>query len=86
MFSYAHLDSLWPDTSQLTLIIAVKVSKVIQVAECSHNTRASGQTFAVFRQDHQYDGNHRFPYGTCEAYNFASGASTVRGSDYWAFF
>ncbi|KAF1775992.1 hypothetical protein GQ600_19912 [Phytophthora cactorum] len=35
-----------------------KVSTAIQAAECSHNTRTHNkQTFAVFVQDHQYDGN-----------------------------
>lgn len=38
---------------------ATKVSKAIQAAECSHNTRTSKtQTFAVFVTDHQYDSSH----------------------------
>ncbi|KAH7564352.1 hypothetical protein BM1_01399 [Bipolaris maydis] len=51
-----------------------KVSKAIQAAECSHNTRLSKQTFAVFTIDHQYDKSHGAPYGTCEAYNCAPGS------------
>ncbi|KAK3629563.1 hypothetical protein LTR56_017992 [Elasticomyces elasticus] len=49
-----------------------KTSKAIQAAECAYNTRTSTtQTFAVFTTDHQYDGNHGAPYGTCEAYTCA---------------
>jgi hypothetical protein len=51
------------------LSASAKVSSAIQAAECSHNTRTSKtQTFAVFTIDHQYDGNHGAPYGTCSAY------------------
>ncbi|OWZ00926.1 hypothetical protein PHMEG_00027781 [Phytophthora megakarya] len=46
-----------------------KVSTAIQAAECSHNTRThEKQVYAVFKQDHQYDGNHGYPYGDCYAY------------------
>jgi hypothetical protein len=65
---------------------AIKTSKAIQAAECSHNTRTGKQTFAVFKQDHQYDGNNGYPYGTCEAYNCAPGAKITEGGDYWTFF
>ncbi|EGZ27675.1 hypothetical protein PHYSODRAFT_308801 [Phytophthora sojae] len=46
---------------------ATKVSTAIQAVECSHNTHEK-QTYAVFKQDHQYDGNHGYPYGDCAAY------------------
>ncbi|USP76861.1 uncharacterized protein yc1106_04135 [Curvularia clavata] len=64
----------------------VKISKAIQAAECSHNTRTAGQTFAVFTQDHKYDGNHGYPYGTCEAYNCAPGTQMTSNKDTWTFF
>ncbi|KAF2027207.1 hypothetical protein EK21DRAFT_72528 [Setomelanomma holmii] len=64
----------------------VKTSKAIQAAECSHNTRTSKQTFAVFTQDHQYDANHGAPYGTCEAYNCSPGTKMGTGEDKWTFF
>jgi hypothetical protein len=67
-------------------IVAVKTSKAIQAAECSHNTRTSKQTFAVFTQDHQYDGNHGAPYGTCEAYNCAPGSAMKAKAGTWTFF
>ncbi|KAH6643787.1 hypothetical protein C7974DRAFT_382221 [Boeremia exigua] len=64
-----------------------KTSKAIQAAECSHNTRVSGtQTFAVFTQDHQYDGNYGYPYGTCEAYTCAPGTKMKSNSDKWTFY
>ncbi|KAI9645756.1 hypothetical protein NHQ30_005188 [Ciborinia camelliae] len=45
------------------------VSKAIQAAECSHNTRVNGQqTFAVFKTDNQYATSHGAPYGDCWAY------------------
>ncbi|KAF4984110.1 hypothetical protein FZEAL_649 [Fusarium zealandicum] len=66
-----------------------KTSHAIQAAECAFNTRVSGkQTFAIFKVDHQYDGNHGAPYGTCEAYKCkppASGSMTA-DDDYWTFF
>jgi hypothetical protein len=65
---------------------AIKISKAIQAAECSHNTRASAQTFAIFKQDHKYDGIHGSPYGTCEAYTCAPGTKMAAGEDYWTFF
>ncbi|KAJ4991426.1 hypothetical protein SVAN01_03073 [Stagonosporopsis vannaccii] len=66
---------------------ATKISKAIQAAECSHNTRVSGkQTFAVFTQDHQYDGNNGYPYGTCEAYTCEPGTNMKSDSDKWTFF
>lgn len=68
---------------------ASKTSKAIQAAECSHNTRThETQTFAIFKVDHQYDGNHGAPYGTCEAYTCAAPASSelTEDSDYWTFF
>ncbi|KAF3010784.1 hypothetical protein E8E13_007891 [Curvularia kusanoi] len=66
---------------------ATKVSKAIQAAECSHNTRVSGtQTFAVFTQDHQYDNNHGAPYGTCEAYTCDPGTQMKSDGDKWTFF
>ncbi|KAF1931883.1 uncharacterized protein M421DRAFT_322693 [Didymella exigua CBS 183.55] len=64
----------------------IKISKAIQAAECSHNTRTSKQTFAVFTQDHQYDSIHGFPYGTCEAYNCEPGTAMTSNSDKWSFF
>ncbi|KAH8622499.1 small secreted protein [Alternaria alternata] len=64
----------------------IKTSKAIQAAECSHNTRTSKQTFAVFTQDHQYDGNHGWPYGTCEAYNCAPGSAMKAKAGTWTFF
>ncbi|KAI0477078.1 small secreted protein [Xylariaceae sp. FL0804] len=69
---------------------AAKVSTAIQAAECSHNTRTSGaQTFAVFETDHQYDGSHGAPYGTCSAYTCAAptaGDMTDADDDCWTFF
>ncbi|KAL1882859.1 hypothetical protein Daus18300_000497 [Diaporthe australafricana] len=68
---------------------ATKVSKAIQAAECSHNTRVSGtQTFAVFETDHQYDSSHGAPYGTCSAYTCTAPTSSEMeaGEDYWTFF
>jgi hypothetical protein len=69
---------------------AAKTSNAIQAAECSHNTRTSTtQTFAVFRVDHQYDGNNGAPYGTCEAYTCAAPTSPselTEDEDYWTFF
>lgn len=69
--------------------IATKVSKAIQAAECSHNTRVSGQqTFAVFETDHQYDSSHGAPYGTCSAYTCESptSADMKADEDCWTFF
>ncbi|OLN81178.1 hypothetical protein CCHL11_10354 [Colletotrichum chlorophyti] len=64
-----------------------KVSKAIQAAECSHNTRTHDkQTFAVFEQDHQYDGNHGYPYGTCSAYTCEAPTEMVADEDCWTFF
>ena len=75
------------DISPLTpLATAIKTSKAIQAAECSHNTRTSAQTFAVFTQDHQYDSAHGAPYGTCEAYNCAPGTAMKTKQDIWTFF
>ena len=68
---------------------ATKVSKAIQAAECAYNTRVSGtQTFAVFQQDHQYDGNNGAPYGTCSAYTCTAPADgdLTADEDYWTFF
>ncbi|KAH6666219.1 hypothetical protein B0J14DRAFT_620432 [Halenospora varia] len=69
---------------------ATKVSKAIQAAECSHNTRTSStQTFAVFVTDHQYDSSHGAPYGTCSAYTCISPTTAEMGStddDCWTFF
>ncbi|KAI7782618.1 hypothetical protein LA080_013106 [Diaporthe eres] len=68
---------------------ATKVSKAIQAAECSHNTRVSGQqTFAVFETDHQYDSSHGAPYGTCSAYTCEAPTSSemTADEDYWTFF
>lgn len=68
---------------------ATKVSKAIQAAECSHNTRTSKtQTFAVFETDHQYDGNNGAPYGTCSAYTCTPPTSSQMTSDEdcWTFF
>ncbi|EKV05820.1 Putative Small secreted protein [Penicillium digitatum] len=68
---------------------AAKVSRAIQAAECSHNTRTSTtQTFAVFETDHQYDSSHGAPYGTCTAYTCAPPASheLVASSDSWIFY
>ncbi|KNG44617.1 small secreted protein [Stemphylium lycopersici] len=64
-----------------------KISKAIQAAECSHNTRVSGkQTFAIFTIDHQYDKSHGAPYGTCEAYTCALGSKMKEAKDTWTFF
>ncbi|KAJ5357868.1 hypothetical protein N7541_005026 [Penicillium brevicompactum] len=68
---------------------AAKVSKAIQAAECSHNTRTSEtQTFAVFETDHQYDSNNGAPYGTCSAYTCTAPSSSEleEDSDYWVFY
>jgi hypothetical protein len=68
---------------------ATKVSKAIQAAECSHNTRTHDkQTFAVFVQDHKYDGNHGYPYGTCSAYTCTAptSAQMKTNKDCWTFF
>ncbi|KAJ0115759.1 hypothetical protein N8I77_000291 [Diaporthe amygdali] len=68
---------------------ATKVSKAIQAAECSHNTRVSGtQTFAVFVTDHQYDSSHGAPYGTCSAYTCESPTDSEMEADEdsWTFF
>ncbi|KAJ6137199.1 hypothetical protein N7471_003685 [Penicillium samsonianum] len=68
---------------------ATKVSKAIQAAECSHNTRTSKtQTFAVFETDHQYDSNNGAPYGTCSAYTCTAPTSDEleENSDYWVFY
>ncbi|TDZ17236.1 hypothetical protein Cob_v009723 [Colletotrichum orbiculare MAFF 240422] len=68
---------------------ATKMSKAIQAAECSHNTRTSEtQTFAVFETDHQYDSSHGAPYGTCSAFTCAppSSAQTTADEDCWTFF
>lgn len=65
------------------------MSKAIQAAECSHNTRTSGQTFAVFVTDHQYDKSHGAPYGTCSAYSCTvptSAEMTDDDDDCWTFF
>ncbi|KAB2575111.1 Small secreted protein [Lasiodiplodia theobromae] len=66
-----------------------KTSTAIQAAECAYNTRVSGtQTFAVFKQDHQYDENNGAPYGTCEAYTCTAPTSDelTEDDDYWTFF
>ncbi|POS70592.1 hypothetical protein DHEL01_v211015 [Diaporthe helianthi] len=66
-----------------------KVSKAIQAAECSHNTRVAGQqTFAVFETDHKYDKSHGAPYGTCSAYMCAPPTSSQMkaNGDCWTFF
>ncbi|KAF7561156.1 hypothetical protein G7046_g2966 [Stylonectria norvegica] len=68
---------------------ATKVSNAIQAAECAYNTRVSGtQTFAVFKTDHQYDGNNGAPYGTCSAYTCTAptDGELTANSDYWTFF
>ncbi|KAK8200276.1 hypothetical protein HDK77DRAFT_481707 [Phyllosticta capitalensis] len=68
---------------------ADKSSDDIQAAECSHNTRVSGdQTFAVFITDHSKDSNHGAPYGTCYAFTTAAGSnsSMVTDADAWTFF
>ena len=76
-----------PENSYSNFYTVTKTSKAIQAAECSHNTRVSGtQTFAVFTQDHQYDGNHGYPYGTCEAYTCEPGTAMKSNSDKWTFF
>ncbi|KAL1306163.1 hypothetical protein AAFC00_004270 [Neodothiora populina] len=68
----------------------VKTSKAIQAAECSHNTRVSGQqTYAVFTTDHKYDKSHGAPYGTCEAFTSTAPTSadmTESNEDCWTFF
>ncbi|KAF1967149.1 hypothetical protein BU23DRAFT_543192 [Bimuria novae-zelandiae CBS 107.79] len=64
----------------------VKTSKAIQAAECSHNTRTSKQTFAVFTTDHKYDKVNGAPYGTCEAYNCDPGTAMTASADAWTFF
>ena len=70
--------------------LATKVSNAIQAAECSHNTRVSGQqTFAVFVTDHQYDKSHGAPYGTCSAYTCTAPTDaqmTDANADCWTFF
>ncbi|KAJ8525335.1 hypothetical protein ON010_g15780 [Phytophthora cinnamomi] len=64
-----------------------KVSTAIQAAECSYNTRThEKQTYAVFKQDHQYDGNHGYPYGDCYAYTCKVNPQMVANKDCWTFF
>ncbi|KAK1986461.1 hypothetical protein LZ30DRAFT_746406 [Colletotrichum cereale] len=66
---------------------ATKVSKAIQAAECSHNTRTGkAQTFAVFETDHRYDASHGAPYGTCSAYTCDAPAQMIADADCWTFF
>ncbi|KXT10815.1 hypothetical protein AC579_2980 [Pseudocercospora musae] len=69
---------------------ATKISKNIQAAECSHNTRThEDQTFAVFITDHQYDDSHGAPYGTCSAYTCEPPATPGQMKDEidcWTFF
>ncbi|KDN63372.1 putative heterokaryon incompatibility protein [Colletotrichum sublineola] len=66
---------------------ATKVSKAIQAAECSHNTRTGkAQTFAVFETDHQYDASHGAPYGTCSAYTCDAPTQMLADADCWTFF
>ncbi|QDS76628.1 hypothetical protein FKW77_007895 [Venturia effusa] len=66
---------------------ATKVSKAIQAAECSHNTRThETQTFAVFVTDHKYDKSHGAPYGTCSAYTCAVPTKFTEDVDAWTFF
>ncbi|KAF4314753.1 hypothetical protein BBO99_00009872 [Phytophthora kernoviae] len=68
---------------------ATKTSTAIQAAECSHNTRTHDtQTFAVFVTDHQYDGNHGYPYGTCTAYtcDAPTKSQMEANEDCWTFF
>ncbi|KAG7388821.1 hypothetical protein PHYBOEH_007683 [Phytophthora boehmeriae] len=68
---------------------ATKVSEAIQAAECAYNTRThEKQTFAVFVQDHKYDGNHGFPYGTCTAYTCEAPKQSEmeENADCWTFF
>ncbi|KAF9741884.1 hypothetical protein PMIN01_01423 [Paraphaeosphaeria minitans] len=65
--------------------IAVKTSNAIQAAECSHNTRTSKQTFAVFTTDHQHDKVNGAPYGTCKAYNCQPGTAMTASADAWRF-
>lgn len=67
-------------------VLAVKTSKAIQAAECSHNTRTGKQTFAIFTTDHQYDKVNGAPYGTCQAYNCEPGTAMVANKDSWTFF
>lgn len=74
------------DTVCTNLQQAVKTSKAIQAAECSHNTRTSKQTFAIFVTDHQYDKINGAPYGTCKAYNCDPGTAMTANSDAWTFF
>ncbi|RDI82379.1 hypothetical protein Vi05172_g7721 [Venturia inaequalis] len=66
---------------------ATKVSKAIQAAECSHNTRTGKtQTFAVFVTDHKYDKSHGAPYGTCSAYTCDVPTLFEDSEDAWTFF
>lgn len=68
---------------------ADKSSSDIQAAECSHNTRVSGdQTFAIFITDHSKDGNHGAPYGSCYAFTktLSGNNSMTTDSDAWTFF
>ena len=67
----------------------LKADGPIQAAECSHNTRThERQTFAVFVTDHQYDGNHGYPYGTCHAYTCSAPTESemVDNGDCWTFY
>lgn len=68
---------------------AEKESTDIQAAECSHNTRVSGQqTFAVFTTDTSKNGNHGAPYGTCKAYTCTAPTSSQMKNETgcWTFF
>ncbi|GMF14859.1 unnamed protein product [Phytophthora fragariaefolia] len=62
------------------------VSSAIQAAECSHNTRTyKKQTYAVFKQDHQYDESQGAPYGNCYAYTCDIHPKMVANKDCWTF-
>ena len=75
-----------PSLHHIKTFVAVKTSKAIQAAECSHNTRVAEQTFAVFVTDHQYDKVFGAPYGTCKAYNCDPGTAMTASTDSWTFY
>ncbi|KAG0151412.1 hypothetical protein CROQUDRAFT_651246 [Cronartium quercuum f. sp. fusiforme G11] len=66
-----HLWDYKPTAEWLSQHPPVAVTRNIQVAECSHNTRLhfpEVQVFAYFAVNHADDYYHGCPYGTCSAF------------------
>ena len=85
--AYTNSKGMCPKTVKCEV---TETSLAIQAAECSHNTRTyDRQTFAVFKVDHQHDGKHGYPYGTCYAYTceeVPSAHDMIEDPDCWTFF